>query len=193
MATFKPTNNLTFTAARRLPVLSRPRRHGDRARHGDARPRRPTRSRGAGGAGAGNGTGQNGNVLANTAAFNSANATRNLSIGTFNGDVKVGLGPVKLKVYGQLAYNFQGGARDSQEYGQPRLDSTTDKLAFSTGLTRRLGLPDQEEGRLRVPRRIPAGRPRLGRSEPQRLGLELQPPGLPRRQGRGQLRLLSRG
>ncbi len=88
------------------------------------------------GRGAGNGTGQNGNVLPNSAPFNSANSSRNLSIGTFNGDVKLGLGKLKLKVYGQAAYNFQGGQRDSQEYGQPVLnDDTTDKLAFATGLT----------------------------------------------------------
>ena len=93
-------------------------------------------SGGAGnGRGAGNGQGQAGNVLQNSAAFNSANATRNLSLGTFNGDVKLGLGAIKLKVYGQAVYNFQGGARDAQEYGQPGLDDTTDKLAFDAGLT----------------------------------------------------------
>lgn len=93
----------------------------------------------SGGAGtgrsAGNAQGQAGNVLQNSAAFNSANSSRNLSIGTFNGDVKLGLGPVKLKVYGQAAYNFQGGARDSQEYGLPGLDGITDKVAFATGFT----------------------------------------------------------
>ncbi len=87
------------------------------------------------GRGAGNGQGQAGNVLQNSAAFNSANSSRNLSIGTFDGDVKFPLGPLKVKVYGQAAYNFQGGARDSQEYGQPGLDGITDKIAFSTGLT----------------------------------------------------------
>ena len=42
---------------------------------------------------------------------------------------------VKLKVYGQAAYNVQGAARDSQEYGLPGLTSETDKIAFSTGFT----------------------------------------------------------
>ena len=129
MATLKPTNNLTLTGAGGFLFYPG---HGGTASASTVSPS----SGGAGaGRGAGNGTGQNGNVLANSAAFNSANAGRNLEIATFDGDVKVGLGPVKLKVYGQLAYNFQGGARDSQEYGQPGLDSTTDKIAFSTGLT----------------------------------------------------------
>ena len=93
-------------------------------------------SGGAGtGRGAGNGQGQAGNVLQNSAAFNSANSSRNLSIGTFNGDVKTGVSNFKLKLYGQAAYNFQGGARDSQEYNLPALDGTTDKLAFATGFT----------------------------------------------------------
>jgi hypothetical protein len=93
-------------------------------------------SGGAGtGRGAGNSTGQNGNVLTNSAAFNSANSSRNLSIGTLNTDAKIGLGNFKVKVYAQGAYNFKGGARDSQEYGEPGLNGITDKLAFSSGLT----------------------------------------------------------
>ena len=93
-------------------------------------------SGGAGnGRGAGNAQGQAGNVLQNAGAYNSANSSRNLSIGTFNGDVKTGVKNFKFKVYGQAAYNFQGGARDSQEYGLPGLDGTVDKLAFATGFT----------------------------------------------------------
>ena len=84
----------------------------------------------------GAGTGRSaGNVLQNSAAFNSANSSRNLSIITFNTDAKVGLGPVKVKAYGQAAYNVQGGARDSQEYAQPGLTSLTDKITFATGFT----------------------------------------------------------
>ena len=99
-------------------------------------PLSPTSGVTGAGRGNGNAIGQNGNVLANAAPFNSANSSRNLSIGTFNGDVKLGLGKLKLKVYGQAAYNFQGGQRDSQEYGQRLLhDDTTDKLGFATGLT----------------------------------------------------------
>ena len=129
MGTFKATNNLTVTAAG--GYLFYPG-HGGTASASTVSPS----SGGAGaGAGAGNGTGQNGNVLANSAAFNSANAGRNLSLGTFDGDVKIGLGAFKVKVYGQAVYNFQGGARDSQEYGQLGLDGTTDKVAFATGVT----------------------------------------------------------
>ena len=59
--------------------------------------------------------------------------------------MKLGLAKnLKLKLYGQAAYNFKGGARDAQEYANPTvagyttargLDGTTDKLAFSTGFT----------------------------------------------------------
>ena len=103
----------------------------------------PSSGNAGAGRGAGNSQGQAGNVLQNSAAFNSANSSRNLSIGTFNGDVKLGLGAFKLKVYAQAAYNFQGGARDAQEYGTLAtggvtargLEGTTDKTAFSTGFT----------------------------------------------------------
>ena len=87
------------------------------------------------GAGAGNSTGQNGNVLTNSAPFNSANSSRNLSIGTFDGDMKLGLGPVKLKAYGQFAYNFRGAHRDAQEYTQPLLHGQIDKIGYATGFT----------------------------------------------------------
>ena len=100
------------------------------------RPLSPTPGTTGAGRGAGNSIGQNGNVLSNRAPFNSANSSRNLSIGTFHGDVKLGLGKLKLKVYGQAAYNLQGGQRDSQEYGERLLhDDTVDKLGFATGLT----------------------------------------------------------
>lgn len=85
--------------------------------------------------GAGSGVGAQGGTLANSVAFNSANATRNLSLGTFDGDVKVGLGAIKLKVYGQAVYNFQGGARAAEEYNQPTHDGTADKVAFAAGFT----------------------------------------------------------
>ena len=101
-------------------------------------------------AGAGNGQGQAANVLQTSAAFNAANATRNLVIGTFDGDVKIDLGRFKVKLYGQAAYNFAGGKRILNEYASPYnpiasspagyltargLDGTEDKLAFSTGFT----------------------------------------------------------
>ena len=84
--------------------------------------------------GGGNGQGQAGNVLQNTAAFNSANATRNLFLGTFTGDLKFGFGAFKIKPYVDAVYNFRGGARDSEEYAQPGLDGTTDKVAFAAGV-----------------------------------------------------------
>ncbi len=140
LATFKVTNDITVSAAG--GYLFYPGHGGTAAASvapltatstGTVSPSSGTTGAGRG---AGNGQGQAGNVLQNSAAFNSANATRNLSIGTFDGDVKLGLGKnLKLKLYGQAAYNFKGGSRDTQEYNQPTLDSTTDKLAFSTGFT----------------------------------------------------------
>ncbi len=88
---------------------------------------------GTNGFGAGNANGQAGNVLQNTAAFNSANATRNLFLGTFSGDVKFTFGAFKIKPYADAVYNFRGGARDFEEYGLP-LYSTVDKVAFATGV-----------------------------------------------------------
>ena len=145
MGTYKPTNDLSVTAAG--GYLFYPGHGGTDSptvattTTNAAGTTIPTSSvnpssGGAGtGRGAGNGQGQAGNVLQNSAAFNSANSSRNLSLGTFNGDVKLGLGAVKIKVYGQAVYNFQGGARDAQEYNQKPLDSVTDKVAFASGLT----------------------------------------------------------
>jgi hypothetical protein len=124
VATFKPTNDFAITAAGGYFIYAG---HGGTNSPGAVNP-----------APAGGGTGNNaqaGNVLQNVAAFNSANATRNLSIGTASADVKVGLGALKVKLYSDLAYNFKGGSRDSEEYGQPGKDGFNDKFAFSTGVT----------------------------------------------------------
>lgn len=137
VATFKVNNNLSITAAG--GYLFYPEHGGT----GATISVNPSSGNAGAGRGAGNGQGQVANVLQNSAAFNSPNATRNLSIATFNGDVKVGLGPVKVKAYAQGAYNFQGGARVAQEYGTLATggvtaqgkDGTTDKVAFATGVT----------------------------------------------------------
>ena len=137
VATFKVNNNLTITGAG--GYLFYPEHGGT----GATISVNPSSGNAGAGRGAGNTIGQNGNVLGNAAPFNSPNATRNLSLGTFNGDVKVGLGPVKVKAYAQGAYNFQGGSRVQEEYaslatgGATALgkDSTTDKVAFATGVT----------------------------------------------------------
>ena len=137
-ASVKPTNNLTVTGAAGYMFYGL---HGGTASGTAINPAAGNAAAtgpgiGATGVvGAGNGQGQAANVLQNTAAFNSANATRDLSLGTFNGDVKTGFGPIKLKVYGQAVYNFTGGSRDRHEYNQPGLDSTTDKIAFAAGVT----------------------------------------------------------
>ncbi len=155
VGTFKVTNDITVTAA--PGFLFYPGHGGTGAAATSTTvngvttistgPNSPSSGAAGAGRGAGNGTGQNGNVLTNSAPFNSANSSRNLSIGTLDGDVKLGLGSkLKLKVYGQAAYNFKGGARDAQEYAPlattaaaskyiASMDSTTDKLAFSTGFT----------------------------------------------------------
>ena len=50
--------------------------------------------------------------------------------------MKLGLGPVKLKVYGQLAYNFYGGGRDAQgiRSAEPRRHDRQDRRS-RRGLT----------------------------------------------------------
>ena len=90
-------------------------------------------------------------------------------------------GQLKLKVYGQLAYNFRGGGRDIEEYDQPTLTGTTDKIAFASGFTIGSDYQIKKKGDyvfLAEYRQVGLG---LRGPEPQRLGLELQPSGLPRR------------
>ena len=67
--------------------------------------------------------------------ISSGNATRNLSLGLLTTDAKLDLGPWKVKVYGDLVYNFHGDARVRGEYDLPGAVSTTNRLAFATGLT----------------------------------------------------------
>lgn len=124
VATYKPTNDLSVTGA--AGFLFYPG-HGGAGSAVTVNP-----GVGPGGAGA---VSAGGGTLGNSAAFNSPNATRNLDIATGSGDVKINLGPVKVKLYGDVAYNFKGGSRDSQEYGLPLNDTTTDKIAFATGAT----------------------------------------------------------
>ncbi len=90
---------------------------------------------GANFAGGGNANGQAGNVLQSGAAFNSANGTRNLFLGTLNSDITFGTNNFKIKIYEDAVYNFRGGARDSEEYNLPGLDSTVDKIGFAAGFT----------------------------------------------------------
>ena len=144
LATFKPNNKLSFSAA---PGFFFYAEHGGT---NSALALNPSAGNTGQPAGAGNAVGQNNNVLTNAGAFNAANATRNFAIGTLNTDVKFDLGKFKVKVYGQAAYNFTGGKRILNEYASPYvpiasspagyltargLDDTVDKLAFSTGFT----------------------------------------------------------
>ncbi len=85
--------------------------------------------------GAGNSTGQADNTLKGTAQFSSGNATRNLSLGLLSGDSKLDLGAWKIKVYGDLGYNFHGDARVREEYNLPSAANFTNRVAFATGLT----------------------------------------------------------
>ncbi len=123
-ATFKPTNKLAFTAAGGYLFYIG---HGGTNSPGAVNPA-PTV------VGAGNGQGQAGNVLQNSAAFNSGNATRNLQIASLNADAKIDLGKLKLKVYGEGEYNFSGGRRVAEEYGFNN-DNETNKFAFAGGVT----------------------------------------------------------
>ncbi len=124
MAVFKPSNKFTVNAAAGfMSYLDNGGTNSPAAL-----------TTGANFTGAGNGQGQAGNVLQNTAALNAANATRNLFLGTFTGDVKFEFGAFKIKPYVDAVYNFRGGSRDFEEYGQRGLDGTTDKVAFAAGV-----------------------------------------------------------
>ncbi len=115
---FKPTNDLAVTGAGGFLFYPG---HGGA---GSTTAVNPAPS----GASAGGGT------LLNSAAFNSAAATRNLDLGTVSADVKLSLGAIKVKLYGDAVYNFRGGSRDFEQYGIAK-DDTIDKLAFATGVT----------------------------------------------------------
>lgn len=118
VATFKPTNDLAVTGAGGFLFYPG---HGGAGSTTAVNPA-------PGGAGAGGGT------LLNSAPYNSASATRNLDLGTVSADVKLTLGAIKVKVYGDAVYNFRGGSRNFVQYGVPA-DDTVDKLAFATGVT----------------------------------------------------------
>jgi hypothetical protein len=124
VATFKPSNDLSITGAAGFFFYPG---HGGLGGATTVNP-----GVGPGGAAV---VSPGGGTLGNTAAFNSANATRNLDVATGSGDVKLSFGTVKVKPYGEVAYNFKGGARDSQEYGLPFNHSLNDKFAFATGFT----------------------------------------------------------
>lgn len=118
VGTFKPTNDLVFTGAGGFLFYPG---HGGAGSTTAVNPA-------PGGAAPGAGT------LLNSAAFNSAAATRNLDLGTVSADVKITLGAVKVKLYGDAVYNFRGGSRDLLQYGVVA-DDEADKLAFATGVT----------------------------------------------------------
>ena len=72
-------------------------------------------------------------ALLGTAQFNSDDATRNLYVGMFNGDVQFPVGPVKGKFYWDFAYNFEGGKRDNQILGLQE-NSFHDKTSWIAGV-----------------------------------------------------------
>ena len=72
-------------------------------------------------------------ALLGSADFNSDDATRNLYVAFFNGDVQFPVGPVKGKVFWDFAYNFEGGERDNQILGVQE-DSAHDKIAWVAGV-----------------------------------------------------------
>ncbi len=79
----------------------------------------------------------NGQLL-NVAAFNDPDATRNLYVGILQGEFTVqipfiGGKTVPLKIFGDLAYNFTGGARAYQQYGLAE-DKFIDKSTTTIGV-----------------------------------------------------------
>lgn len=72
--------------------------------------------------------------LLNTAPFNDQNATRNLYVGLLGTEVNFPLGPINnVKIFGDVSYNFAGGARAVDVYGI-REDSALDKIAWVAGV-----------------------------------------------------------
>ncbi len=81
-------------------------------------------------------------ALLGSADFNSDDATRNLYVAFFNGDVQFPVGPVKGKVFWDFAYNFEGGdARqpDSRRGGKLRHDKIAWVAGFQIGEPKRKG------------------------------------------------------
>ncbi len=72
-------------------------------------------------------------ALLGSADFNSDDATRNLYVAFFNGEVQFPVGPVKGKVFWDFAYNFEGGERDNQILGVEE-NSAHDKIAWVAGV-----------------------------------------------------------
>ena len=74
--------------------------------------------------------------LLNVAAFNDADATRNLYVGMLAGEVNYMLpimGGKNLKLFSTLAYNFTGGARAYKTYGLAE-DKFIDKSSATVGV-----------------------------------------------------------
>ena len=124
--------------------------------------------------------------LLNNAAFNSDEATDDLYVAMFDGDVKFPVGPLKGKFYYDFAYNLDGSLRAHHIYNVEEgsfQDSTTWLAGFQLGELKRkhdfyVSADYRQYG------------DRLHRPEPQRSELRAQPPehaGHP-----GQLRLQHR-
>jgi hypothetical protein len=120
VATYKPSNDFVVTGSGGFLIYPG---------YGGTAPAASINNPAPGGPGAGNGT------LLNSAAFNSGNSSRFLALGTATGDVKVALGAFKVKVYGDLVYNFKGGSRNEDIYRVGGADDFADKVAFAAGVT----------------------------------------------------------
>ena len=81
-------------------------------------------------------------ALLNNAGFNSDEATDDLYVSAFDGDVKFPVGPFKGKFYWDFAYNLDGSLRAHHVYGVQEgsfADSTTWLTGFQLGELKRKG------------------------------------------------------
>ena len=73
-------------------------------------------------------------TLLNSAPFNDANSSRNLYVGLFGTEVNFPVGPINnVKIFGDVAYNFTGGARAVDVYNI-REDKAIDKITWVAGI-----------------------------------------------------------
>ena len=73
-------------------------------------------------------------TLLNSAPFNDQNSSKDLYVGLLGTEVNIPFGPINnVKFFGDLAYNFTGGARAVNQYNI-REDSFQDKITWVAGV-----------------------------------------------------------
>jgi hypothetical protein len=137
VATYKPTNAVTITAA---PAFYTYLLHGSVGVSGNAVG--PSGRSSPNDVNTANPLSPTQGALLNGAAFNSDEATDDLYVAMFNGDVKFPVGPFKGKFYWDFAYNITGSERSHHIYDVQEgdfTDSTTWLAGIQLGELKRKG------------------------------------------------------